>query len=135
MKQLTDNIDYDDLKQMVKDHTAGTSNRPRFIPGQGSEAQACKDFEIEIYGELVQQHDRVCLFVQSKAGELVRRLGTVQRPYLADVSSQLQLHWKRPRTGWHNASHDPTTRNHLLGALRDSRSWRMALLGIWSLQR
>lgn len=121
-KHSTDNIDYDDLKQMIKNHTAGTSNLPRFIPGQGDEAQAGKDFETEIYGELVQQHNRVGLFVQSKAGELVRRLGTILNRSLAGLSSQLQLHWKEQRTDWHNAFPVHTTRSHLPGALRDSRS-------------
>lgn len=82
----TDNIDYDDLKQMVKDHTVSAPSHPLFIPGQGGEAKAIKDFEDEMYGQLLQQHDRVGLFVQSKAGELARKLGTVQSRHQADLS-------------------------------------------------
>ena len=86
MSVATDNLDYDDLKQMVKDHTASAPNHPLFIPGQGSEARATKDIEDEMYGQLLQQHDRVDLFVQSKAGELARKLGTVPSPHRALIS-------------------------------------------------
>ena len=71
----TDNIDYDDLKRMVKDNTTSTHNQPKFIPGQGNEA---KEFEDELYGQLLEQHERVGRFVQSKADELACRLGTPQ---------------------------------------------------------
>ena len=72
----TDNIDYDDLKRMVKHNTTSTHNQPRFIPGQGNEAKASKEFENELYRQLSEQHERVGRFVQSKADELACRLGT-----------------------------------------------------------
>ena len=95
----TDNIDYDDLKRMVKDNTTSTHNQPRFIPGQGNEAKALKEFEDELYGQLLEQHERVGRFVQSKADELACRLGTIQAVRNPYASSQLQLIW---RSVWRN---------------------------------
>ena len=86
----TDNIDYDDLKHMIKDNTTSTHNQPRFIPGQGNEAKASKEFEDELYGQLLEQHERVGRFVQSKADELACRLGTprvVRNPTRAHIYS------------------------------------------------
>lgn len=44
------------------------------IPGHENEARALQAFENEFFAELVDQHQRVDLFVQSKAGEIHRRL-------------------------------------------------------------
>ncbi|KAL8797345.1 MAG: hypothetical protein Q9195_000499 [Heterodermia aff. obscurata] len=73
------NIDYDDLKRMVKDNTTSSHNQPKFIPGQGNEAKASKEFEDELYGQLLEQHERVGRFVQSKADELACRLVELER--------------------------------------------------------
>lgn len=72
---VLENIDYDDLKRIIKDRTTSTQNQPRFIPGQGNEAKALKDFEKELYDQLLEQHERVSRFVRSKGDELARRLG------------------------------------------------------------
>ena len=71
----TDNVDYDDLKRAIKAHTTSPQGRPVFIPGQGNEAKALKDFENALYIQLLKEHTRVDQFVRSKAGELTRRLG------------------------------------------------------------
>ena len=70
-----DNIDYDDLKWTIKDHTTGGQSQPRLIPGHGNEAKALRDFEVALYQQLVEQHERIDRFVRSKAGELERIIG------------------------------------------------------------
>ena len=72
---LSDNVDYDDLKQAIKDHTTRSENQPRFIPGMGSNADTLGEFEGRLYTKLAKEYDRVDLFVRSKTGELTRRLG------------------------------------------------------------
>lgn len=54
-----DYVDYDDLKQAIKAYTTGANGHPVFIPGQGGKVKALKEFEDELYGELLQQHARV----------------------------------------------------------------------------
>jgi hypothetical protein len=43
------------------------------IPGQGDDVEA--DFEASLFQLLLEQHDRIGLFVKSKSGEIERRLG------------------------------------------------------------
>ena len=99
-----DNLDYDDLKRMVKHNTTSTHNQPRFIPGQGNEAKASIEFENELYGQLSEQHERVGRFVQSKADELACRLGT---PHATRISTRAH---KYSRSG--EASGETKTTNH-----------------------
>ncbi|EJT80277.1 hypothetical protein GGTG_00280 [Gaeumannomyces tritici R3-111a-1] len=67
------NIDYNSLKHHIKAHTTkGQGVRAITIPGH-QDAQLGK-FEEDFYAELCRQHDRVGLFVTSKAEELSRRL-------------------------------------------------------------
>lgn len=67
------NIDYNSLKHHIKAHTTkGQGVRAIAIPGH-QDAQLGK-FEDDFYAELCRQHDRVGLFVTSKADELSRRL-------------------------------------------------------------
>ncbi|KAH8200116.1 hypothetical protein TruAng_005737 [Truncatella angustata] len=67
------NVDYNSLKQQIKLHTKkGQGARAIAIPGQ-TDAQL-KRFENDFYHELHLQHDRVDLFVASKADEISRRL-------------------------------------------------------------
>lgn len=75
---VSENIDYDDLKRIIKDRTTSSQHQPRFIPGQGNETKALKDFEKELYDQLLEQHERVSRFVRCKGDELARRLGTNQ---------------------------------------------------------
>lgn len=66
------NIDYNSLKSLIKTHTAKDQATAVAIPGQ--QDPALKRFEDAFYNELRRQHDRVDLFVLSKADEIARRL-------------------------------------------------------------
>ncbi|CAL8581902.1 hypothetical protein XPA_007582 [Xanthoria parietina] len=68
------NVDYNDLKRLIKVRTTRGQGEALSIPGHGNEAKALKAFEHEFYRELADQHQRVDLFVHSKAGEISRRL-------------------------------------------------------------
>jgi hypothetical protein len=70
----TDNIDYNSLKHHIKVHTTRDQATAISIPGHQDNALA--KFEDELFLELCRQHDRVDLFVTSKASELSRRLRT-----------------------------------------------------------
>lgn len=70
---LSDNVDYDDIKRMIKKHTTPGSGQAVSIPGQGGEIE--KNFEDALYSILLEQHQRIDLFVRSKTGEIQRRLG------------------------------------------------------------
>ncbi|KAL1872636.1 hypothetical protein VTK73DRAFT_1440 [Phialemonium thermophilum] len=66
------NIDYNSLKHHIKANTTRDQACAIAIPGQ--QDTSLLQFENELYAELCRQHDRVDLFVSSKAGELSRRL-------------------------------------------------------------
>ncbi|KAK4126705.1 SPX-domain-containing protein [Parathielavia appendiculata] len=66
------NIDYNSLKHHIKAHTTKDQATAIAIPGRPNTALA--KFEDEFYAELCRQHDRVDMFVVSKADELARRL-------------------------------------------------------------
>ncbi|KAL8775671.1 MAG: hypothetical protein Q9209_000167 [Squamulea sp. 1 TL-2023] len=68
------NVDYNDLKRLIKIRTTRGQGEALSIPGHGNEAKALKAFENEFYRQLTDQHQRVNLFVRSKAGEINRRL-------------------------------------------------------------
>ena len=70
-----DNVDYNDIKHLIKVRTTHGQGQARTIPGSNNEAKAFQAFEDELYNELKEQHQRIDLFVQSKAGEIARRLG------------------------------------------------------------
>jgi len=67
-----DNIDYNSLKHHIKVHT--TKNQATAIAIPGRQGTGLRTFEDELYAELCRQHDRVDLFVSSKADEIARRL-------------------------------------------------------------
>lgn len=78
--RTTDNIDYNELKSLIRTHTSPptsshshSSVAPVVIPGQRDEAVS--RFEAAFARELGAQHARVDLFVRSKADEFRRRLG------------------------------------------------------------
>ncbi|KAF2864133.1 hypothetical protein K470DRAFT_209144 [Piedraia hortae CBS 480.64] len=71
------NIDYDDIKHMIKQQTA--DNRSRVIPGCTDVAGA--EFEEQLFDVLVAQHERIYLFVKSKAGEIRRRHDHAQQQF------------------------------------------------------
>ncbi|KAI1481163.1 hypothetical protein F4774DRAFT_59300 [Daldinia eschscholtzii] len=66
------NIDYNSLKHQIKVHTTKDQATAIAIPGQ--QDYALKKFEDAFYIELCNQHNRVGLFVTSKADEISRRL-------------------------------------------------------------
>ncbi|KAJ8120405.1 hypothetical protein ONZ43_g2877 [Nemania bipapillata] len=69
------NVDYNSLKHQIKAHTTkdqATTATAIAIPGQQN--YALKRFEDAFYLELCSQHNRVGLFVTSKADEISRRL-------------------------------------------------------------
>jgi hypothetical protein len=69
-----DNIDYNEIKHLIKVRTTKDQAQSITVPGHENEARALQDFEDELYNELRQQHQRIDLFVQSKSGEIARRL-------------------------------------------------------------
>ena len=69
---LTDNVDYDELKNLIKANTTKDQAQAIAIPGQ--EDPRLEKFETSFFNELSNQHDRVDLFVKSKADEISRRL-------------------------------------------------------------
>ncbi|KAI1159008.1 hypothetical protein F5B18DRAFT_43863 [Nemania serpens] len=69
------NVDYNSLKHQIRVHTTkdqATAATAIAIPGQ--QDHALKRFEDAFYHELCSQHNRVGLFVTSKADEISRRL-------------------------------------------------------------
>ncbi|KAH9906798.1 hypothetical protein F4778DRAFT_723406 [Xylariomycetidae sp. FL2044] len=73
------NIDYDSLKHQIKTHTSKHQATAITIPGYENHALA--KFETAFYDELCDQHDRVHLFVTSKADEISRRLRHISGLY------------------------------------------------------
>ncbi|KAL9021332.1 MAG: hypothetical protein Q9185_001442 [Variospora sp. 1 TL-2023] len=90
----TYNVDYNDLKRLIKDRTTRGQGEALTIPGQSNEARALQAFEDELFAHLVDQHQRVNLFVQSKAGEINRRL-----IHLDKQIGQLQLRYGLDQAG------------------------------------
>lgn len=70
---LTDNIDYEDIKHFIKEQTTPGAGKSVSIPGRGNDKLA--DFETALFRVLQDQHERIDLFVQSKSGEIQRRIG------------------------------------------------------------
>lgn len=68
-----DNVDYNELKNLIKVHTTQDQGSAIAIPGQVN--PDVSQFADSFYNELSNQHDRVDLFVKDKAGEIARRLG------------------------------------------------------------
>lgn len=73
-----DNIDYNSLKHHIKVHTTRDQATAIAIPGR--QDTALGRFENDLYAELCRQHDRVNLFVTSKADEIARRLRMAHAP-------------------------------------------------------
>lgn len=115
MRMASDNIDYNSLKHHIKVHTTKDQATAIAIPGRRDTALG--KFEDELYSELCCQHDRVHLFVTSKADEIARRLRmTSTVPNIAGVtqSTNVMLHCRTPLEP--NTSFDPAMRNVRSGA-------------------
>ena len=67
-----DNVDYNELKHLIKAHTTRAQGSAIAIPGQAD--TSLRIFEDLFFNELSNQHDRVDLFVRSKSDEISRRL-------------------------------------------------------------
>ncbi|CZT45000.1 uncharacterized protein RSE6_05268 [Rhynchosporium secalis] len=74
------NVDYDDLKNLIKVNTIKDQATAIVIPGQAD--PGLEKFENAFYNELSNQHDRVDLFVKSKSDEVGRRLQHLQKVVL-----------------------------------------------------
>ncbi|KAM0287282.1 hypothetical protein ACHAQH_000596 [Verticillium albo-atrum] len=70
-----DNIDYNTLKHEIKVNTRRDQATAMTIPGQVD--SNLHKFEERLFSELRSQHDRVDLFVNSKADEILRRLDSI----------------------------------------------------------
>ncbi|KAL8732586.1 MAG: hypothetical protein Q9181_003884 [Wetmoreana brouardii] len=95
---ISDNVDYNELKRLIKIRTTRGQGEALTIPGCENEAKALQSFENEFYAELKDQHQRVDLFVQSKAGEIHRRLvhldkqvGLLQRCYAPHSTGKVSV--------------------------------------------
>ncbi|KAK4089736.1 hypothetical protein PCL_05957 [Purpureocillium lilacinum] len=66
------NLDYNSLKHEIKVHTTRDQASAMAIPGH--QDTALRKFEDGLFDELGMQHDRVDMFVTSKADEISRRL-------------------------------------------------------------
>ncbi|KAH6883962.1 SPX domain-containing protein [Thelonectria olida] len=66
------NLDYNSLKHEIKNHTTRDQATAMAIPGQ--QDTTLRKFEDSLYKELCRQHDRLDLFVASKADEISRHL-------------------------------------------------------------
>ena len=75
--QLLDNVDYNEIKRLIKTRTTNDAAQAISIPGTESGGKALQELEDELYAELFDQHQRINLFVQSKSGEIKRRLSTL----------------------------------------------------------
>lgn len=73
------NVDYNSLKHQIKTHTTKDQATTAIaIPGQ--QDHSLQRFENAFYNQLCSQHDRVGLFVTSKADEVSRRLRMLKSP-------------------------------------------------------
>ena len=91
---MKDNVDYNEIKQLIKLRTSNAPGQAITIPGQKNDNKALEDFEKELYAELLDQHQRIDLFVRSKSGEIKRRLDHLNRQ-LIHLEAQSQLSSKR----------------------------------------
>ena len=74
--EVLDNIDYNKLKDYIKQHTTKGQAQAVAIPGQPDEA--LQRFEDFFCNELKAQHEAVDLFVNMKAAEFKRKLSTYE---------------------------------------------------------
>ncbi|KAI9873773.1 MAG: hypothetical protein M1830_010614, partial [Pleopsidium flavum] len=73
------NLDYNEIKNLIKVRTTRDQAQAISIPGQENEGNGLQEFENELYAELREQHQRIDLFVQSKSGEIKRKLNHLHK--------------------------------------------------------
>ncbi|KAF2142647.1 uncharacterized protein K452DRAFT_297901 [Aplosporella prunicola CBS 121167] len=71
------NVDYDEIKHLIKEHTTPGQGKALSIPGQGEESE--RHFEDELFVTLADEYRRIDLFVKSKSGEIERRLNHISK--------------------------------------------------------
>jgi hypothetical protein len=71
---LSDNVDYNDIKQLIKERTTKDKVQAISIPGQEHRDPIQAEFERQLYTILAEQHQRIDDFVSCKSGEIHRRL-------------------------------------------------------------
>jgi len=71
------NVNYNELKRLIKLRTSSGVALPLTIPGQG--ISRWEDLEKELFSLLKDQHDNITLFLRSKQGEIERRLTYLER--------------------------------------------------------
>ncbi len=74
-----ENVQYDSLKQLIKENTSSFQTKPVTIPGQGPSNDAWKQLEDEIFSLLKEEHHKVCEFIRIKYAEIGRRLAQLER--------------------------------------------------------
>ena len=72
------NVDYNDIKSLIKIRTTKNQAKAVTVPGHNKASEGLQAFEDELYQELYEQHQRVELFIKSKAGELSRKLSALE---------------------------------------------------------
>jgi len=76
---LADNIDYNEIKHLIKARTTKSKAKAISIPSRDGEAGSPDAFEDELYAVLLDQYQRIDLFVKSKSGEIKRRLDHLRK--------------------------------------------------------
>src|ERR1700760_2058056 len=66
--RFTENVAYDSIKVLIKEHTTPGKGKAVAIPGQGDRVDS--KFENELFDIFAEQHSNVNLFVRSKSGEI-----------------------------------------------------------------
>ena len=114
---LVDNVDYDDIKQFIKRNTTAGGGKAVAVPGR--ESDKFVDLEQDLLAILNDQHERISVFVRSKAGEVQRRLGMPSHIYNTS-SSRSVSHRRRERRARSRANHKQITRrSNAVSSLRD----------------
>jgi len=73
------NVDYQDVKHIIKARTSTEQARPLSIPGQGADIKERQDLEDELFAKLQEEHGNANDFVKSKHGEIQQRLRILQK--------------------------------------------------------
>ena len=89
-----DNVDYSEIKKIIKQETSSKTPQSISIPGQNIDSILSEGFEQELYDLLREEHERVELFCKSKTGEIRRRLD-----HLSTLLHKFQTRSTLPRTG------------------------------------
>ena len=88
-----DNVDYNEIKKIIKQGTSSRTPLSITIPGQNTDSILSEGFEQELYDLLREEHERVELFCKSKTGEVHRRLD-----HLSTLAHRFQTTSTLPRT-------------------------------------